>query len=51
MNSKRKKSARKPKVEALATVESQPAAVGLPHPEAVQKLAFLKRLNKRSRTG
>jgi hypothetical protein len=34
MNSKRKKSARKPKVEALATVESQPTAVGLPHPEA-----------------
>jgi hypothetical protein len=40
MNSKRKKSARKPKVEALATVESQPTTVGLPLPEAVQKTRF-----------
>ena len=37
MNSKRKKATRKHKVDALATVESQPITVSSPHPEAVQK--------------
>jgi hypothetical protein len=40
MNSKRKKSGRKPKMDALATVEGQSIAVPLPNPEAAQKTMF-----------
>jgi hypothetical protein len=37
MNSKRKKSPLKPKLDALTTVDSQSIAVGPPYPGAVQK--------------
>ena len=40
MNSKRKKSARKRKLDTLATVESKSMGVPLPQPEAVQKAMF-----------
>jgi hypothetical protein len=40
MNSKRKKSARKRKLDTLATVESKSMGVPLPQPEAVQKTMF-----------
>jgi hypothetical protein len=48
MNSKRKKSPRKPKPDALATVESQSIAVPSPspHPEAVQETRFSEATEK-----
>src|ERR1022692_393068 len=46
MNSKRKKSARKLRPDALATVESQPKAVGSPHPEAVQNPPILRKISE-----
>jgi len=42
MNSKRKKAGRKPKLDALATVEGDSIAVPSPHPEAAQKAPFSK---------
>jgi hypothetical protein len=46
MNSKRKKSSLKPKLDALTTVESQSIAVGPPYPGAVQKPSIPRKISE-----
>ena len=46
MNAKRKKSPQNPKLDALATVESQSIAAPSPDPEAVQKTRFSEATEK-----
>jgi hypothetical protein len=46
MNSKRKKSPLKPKLDALTTVDSQSIAVGPPYPGAVQKPSIPRKISE-----